>query len=68
MYRTTVTFNEDYSRIRTDTDNGAENLAVWRHLALNLLQPDTFRKIGIENKRLNAALDPNYLFNILTMQ
>lgn len=61
-----VTFNEDYSRIRKD--NGAENFAVLRHIALNLLKQDTSRKIGIENKRLNAALDPNYLFNILTMQ
>ena len=61
-----VTFNEDYSRIRKD--NGAENFAVLRHIALNLLKQDTSRKIGIENKRLNAALAPNYLFNILTMQ
>ena len=61
-----VTFNEDYSRIRKD--NGAENFAVLRHIALNLLKQDTSRKIGMENKRLNAALDQNDLFNILTMQ
>lgn len=61
-----VTFNEDYSRIRKD--NGAENFAVLRHIALSLLKQDNSRKIGIENKRFNAALDQNYLFNILTMQ
>lgn len=59
-----VTFNEDYSRLRKL--NGAENFAVLRHIALNLLKQDSSRKTGIQNKRLRAALDQKYLFNILT--
>jgi predicted transposase YbfD/YdcC len=59
-----VTFNEDYSRIRRGY--GAENFSVLRCIALNLLKQDTSRKTGIQNKRLYAALDQKYLFNILT--
>ena len=59
-----VTFNEDYSRLRKQ--NGAENFAVLRHIALNLLKQDSSRKTGIQNKRFRAALDQKYLFNILT--
>lgn len=59
-----VSFNEDYARTRRE--QGAENFAVLRHIALSLLKRDTSRKIGIENKRLCAALNPKYLFNILT--
>ncbi|SEH04898.1 Uncharacterised protein [Candidatus Venteria ishoeyi] len=61
-----VTFNEDYSRIRKD--NGPENFAVLRHIALSLLKQDSSHKTGIANKRLKAALDQDYLYKILTMQ
>lgn len=61
-----VTFNEDYSRIRAG--NGAENFSVLRHIALSLLKQDSSPNIGIANKRLKAALDQDYLFNILTRQ
>jgi predicted transposase YbfD/YdcC len=60
-----VTFNEDYSRLRVE--NGAENFAVLRHIALSLLKNETTHKRGIANKRLKAALDPNYLLKILTL-
>ena len=59
-----VTFNEDYSRIRAD--QGAENFAVLRHIALSLLKKETSHKRGIANKRLKAALDSDYLLKVLT--
>lgn len=43
----------------------AENLAVVRHLALNLLKNDKTTKYSIANKRLKAALNPDYLPQLL---
>ena len=39
----------------------AENLAVIRHLALNLLKSEKTTKYSTANKRLKAALNPDYL-------
>ena len=61
-----VTFNEDYARIRVG--QGAENFAVLRHIALNLLKNETSHKKGMANKRFRAALDQDYLLKILTFQ
>jgi predicted transposase YbfD/YdcC len=58
-----LAFHEDSSRVRTD--HAPENLAVFRHLALNLLRGDPTRRIGLKNSRFKAALDESYLRSIL---
>lgn len=58
-----VAFNEDASRIRKD--HAPENLALMRHVALNLLRQDTSAKGGIKNRRLRAGWDNDYLLQIL---
>jgi predicted transposase YbfD/YdcC len=61
-----VTFNEDHARIRQG--EGAENVAVLRHIALSLLKQEKSQKVGIANKRLKAATDEDYLFTILSLE
>jgi predicted transposase YbfD/YdcC len=58
-----IAFREDESRIRKD--NGAENFAIVRRIALNLLKQDNSIKVGIKNKRLNAGWDHAYLLKLL---
>jgi predicted transposase YbfD/YdcC len=58
-----VAFREDDSRVRVG--HAPENLAIVRHLALNLLRQDTSRRVGLANKRFRAALDTSYLRSIL---
>jgi predicted transposase YbfD/YdcC len=57
-----VTFGEDDSQVRHR--NAAANLAVVRRLALNLLKQEE-TDMSIDKKRFAAALDPNYLEQIL---
>jgi len=57
------TFNEDACRARSG--HAARNLAVVRHLALNLLRQDASRRGSIATKRFTAALDDTYLTTIL---
>ena len=57
-----VTFSEDASRIRTG--DGAQNFAVLRHIALNLLRHES-SKGSIKTKRFRAALDTDYVLNVL---
>ena len=59
-----VSFREDESRIRTG--NAPENLAVVRHMALNLLRQDRTCKASIKAKRKLAGWDNNYLLSILS--
>lgn len=61
-----VTFREDDSRLRQG--EAAENFALVRHMALSLLQQEKSLKVGIAAKRFNAALDPDYLIKVLTVQ
>ncbi len=58
-----VTFGED-SRRQQDR-NGAANLAAVRRLALSLLRQEKTNTRGVKNKRLNCALDPSYLLNVV---
>lgn len=58
-----VAFREDDCRIRSG--HGDENLAVIRHLALSLLNQETSLKVGIQNKRLRAGWDNDYLLKVL---
>ena len=58
-----VTFREDDSRVRAG--HGAENLAVLRHFALNLLRQERTAKGSIPTKRFRAALDADYLRTVL---
>jgi len=62
-WRLDIAFREDESRIRKG--NGAENLAILRHIALNLLEKEETAKVGIKNKRLMAGWDDSYLEKVL---
>ena len=59
-----MTYREDESRVRVG--NAPENLAVLRHLTLNLLKQETSLPVGIKNKRLRAAWDEDYLRKVLS--
>ena len=58
-----VAFREDDCRIRKD--NGPQNFAVLRHIALNLLKQEKTAKCGIKAKRLKAGWDEDYLSKVL---
>jgi predicted transposase YbfD/YdcC len=58
-----IAFREDESRVRTG--HAADNFAVLRHLALNLLRQETSAKCGTKAKRLKAGWDDAYLLKIL---
>ena len=60
-----VTFSEDKSRIRKD--NGPENFALLRKLALNLLNQEKTTKASNKMKRYRAAMDNEYLLKILNV-
>jgi predicted transposase YbfD/YdcC len=58
-----IAFREDDSRIRKG--NGAQNFAVLRHIALNLLKQEKTAKCGIKAKRRKAGWDVEYLTKVL---
>jgi predicted transposase YbfD/YdcC len=58
-----VALNEDRSRVRKD--QSPENLAVLRHIALNLLKQEKTAKGGIRVKQFQAALKEDYLLKVL---
>jgi predicted transposase YbfD/YdcC len=58
-----VSFEEDACRIRQD--KGAQNFAVLRHIALNLLRREGRHKRGIKARRKRAGWDTGYLLQIL---
>lgn len=59
-----VAFREDESRVRVD--HGAENVAILRRIALNLLRRDTTTKAGTKARRLKAGWDERYLLHLLS--
>jgi predicted transposase YbfD/YdcC len=60
-----IAFREDDSRVRAG--NAAENFAILRHLALNLLKQETTCKLGIKSKRRKAGWDDAYLLKVLAV-
>ncbi len=58
-----VAFREDENRVREDY--APENMAMLRHIALNLLKQETTLKRGIKTKRLKSGWDESYLFKVL---
>jgi len=58
-----IAFREDDCRIRKG--NGAQNFAILRHIALNLLKQEKTAKCGVKNKRLKAGWDESYLLKVL---
>jgi predicted transposase YbfD/YdcC len=58
-----IAFREDDSRVRVG--HAAENFAIVRHIALNLLRQDRSLKVGVKAKRLKAGWDEAYLLHLL---
>ena len=58
-----VSFNEDQCRVRIG--NAAENFAILRHMARNILKGDTTQKVGIKAKQKSAGWDHSYLTHLL---
>lgn len=56
-------FQEDDQRMRTGYSDA--NMAIIRHIVLNLLKTEKTAKIGIKNKRLKAGWDENYLLKMI---
>jgi predicted transposase YbfD/YdcC len=58
-----IAFDEDSNRTRKG--HSAANLAVIRHIALNLIKAEKTSKVGVKIKRLKAGWDNEYLLRIL---
>ncbi len=61
-----MAFDEDHSRVRSG--NAAENLAIARQVALNLLKQEKVEKVGIKTKRKMCGWDHNYLLTVLGLR
>jgi predicted transposase YbfD/YdcC len=59
-----MVFREDESRVRKD--NSAENLNVFRQMALNILRMETSFKGSISDKQFNCLLSEHYMEKLLT--
>jgi len=60
-----VAFDEDSNRTRKG--HSAANLAVIRHIALNLIKREKASKVGVKTKRLKAGWDNAYLLRVIGM-
>ena len=61
-----MAFDEDHSRVRAG--NAAENFAIVRQIALNLLKQETVEKVGIKTKRKMCGWDHDYLLSVLGLR
>ena len=61
-----VTFQEDQCRVRKG--HADVNLSILRRAALSMLRNEKTEKVGVKNKRLAAALDEDYLEQVLVGQ
>ncbi len=57
-----VVFHDDLARLRTQ--NGPRNMAVVKHMAMNLVRNPT-DKISLKNRRKKANLNPDYLEKLI---
>lgn len=57
-----ICFREDHCRVRKD--HAPENLAIPRHMAINLFKREKSLKGGIQTRLRKAAWDPDYLLKI----
>jgi predicted transposase YbfD/YdcC len=60
-----MAMREDESRIRTD--HAPANMAVLRHIALNLVRADTTRKVGVKASLKKAGWSTDYMEKLLGM-
>jgi hypothetical protein len=58
-----IAFREDDCRVRQG--EAAQNLAVLRHVALNLLRQERTAKGGVKARRLQAGWDEQHLLRAL---
>jgi hypothetical protein len=58
-----ISFREDDCRVRSG--HAAENMAILRHIAINLLKKEKSVKLGVKNKRLKAGWDDDYRLKVL---
>ena len=62
-WRLDMAFDEDHCRIRQGYAD--QNMAILRHISLNLLTSDKDNKVGIKIKRQMAGWDNEYLLKVL---
>ena len=60
-----IAFDEDQCHARED--HAPENLAVLRHVALNLLLLETSNRRGVQTRRLCTGWDHTYLERVLAV-
>ena len=58
-----IAFDEDSNRARKG--HSAANLAIIRHIALNLIIKEKTSKVGVKTKRLKAGWNNDYLLKII---
>lgn len=61
-----MAFDEDRNRCRTG--NAAENFAIVRHVALNLIKREKTKKKGVLTKRKRCGWDHDYLLKVLGLR
>jgi predicted transposase YbfD/YdcC len=61
-----MAFDDDRSRVRTG--HAAENLAILKRLALNLIRQEPSRQVSLRNRRNRAGWDNRYLEKVLGLR